>query len=311
MPVPFFGCTATLTNEAEAFVLGCGGFREQGPNTHQLRIIRTPIDRPDISIVVQCLERKTLRNDYRRLFFLLDGMQPGGLLSDIPKTIIYIDSRRELAKARHALVKHLEAKGVVAATATSAMVVYHSLTPAVDQRLIYDKFRRTDSPIRIILATVALGMGMDIPDVKRVVQFRAVTSMDLADLWQRFGRAVRGDVGQGTAYFFPLIGSLTVWEQGRKSYKRSSAPTNKPTFLPFPANFGSKWNHQAIRQPKKPITLNYRKRATSVRDSPHLDLHLTTARFPWIGIENEFAAQSRGLAPIFLRPDGGEVFYGL
>lgn len=231
MPVPFFGCTATLTNEAEAFVLGCGGFREQGPNTHQLRIIRTPIDRPDISIVVQCLERKTLRNDYRRLFFLLDGMQPGGLLSDIPKTIIYIDSRRELAKARHALVKHLEAKGVVAATATSAMVVYHSLTPAVDQRLIYDKFRRTDSPIRIILATVALGMGMDIPDVKRVVQFRAVTSMDLADLWQRFGRAVRGDVGQGTAYFFPpywFFDSMGTGAEKLQKVKR----TNKQAHVP-------------------------------------------------------------------------------
>lgn len=45
-------------------------------------------------------------------------------------------------------------------------------------------------------------MGMDIPDVERVVQFGLPPSPSLADIWQRFSRAMRKKQGQGIAYLF-------------------------------------------------------------------------------------------------------------
>ncbi|KAK3311371.1 P-loop containing nucleoside triphosphate hydrolase protein [Chaetomium strumarium] len=163
--IPWFGCTATLTPDAELFIHQVGAFREEGHQVGSLEIIRTTIDRRDISIIVQCLPKGSLR-DFRRLEFLLNK----GPNDQITKTIVYIDSKAKIISARHHLLKRV--------------------SPA-------------DSTCRIILATVSLGMGMDIPDVMQVVQYGPVRSGDIADLWQRFGRAVRaGGSLHGKAYFF-------------------------------------------------------------------------------------------------------------
>ncbi|KIM86617.1 hypothetical protein PILCRDRAFT_4530, partial [Piloderma croceum F 1598] len=45
----------------------------------------------------------------------------------------------------------------------------------------------------------SFGMGMDLPDIKLIIQWRA--SCDLCTLWQRFGRAVRDLKLQGQALF--------------------------------------------------------------------------------------------------------------
>ena len=47
--VVWFGCTATLTREQEVEVLQFGGFRREGHGPGELEIVRTSIDRPDIS----------------------------------------------------------------------------------------------------------------------------------------------------------------------------------------------------------------------------------------------------------------------
>lgn len=195
--IPLFGCTATLTAEAEEFVLHAAGFRPIGRDIGQLEVIRTPVDRPTISIVVQCLERGALK-DYRRLSFLLDK-KPGQ--DQILKTIVYIDSKKALIDARHYLMKALCSKGEDHDMVSRIISRYDADVRPCDQQRLYDEFRREDSTCRSMLATVSLGMGMDIPDVKRVVQFGTIKSGDMADLWQRFGRAVRAG-GFGIAYYF-------------------------------------------------------------------------------------------------------------
>ncbi|KAG1724447.1 uncharacterized protein EDB91DRAFT_1024821, partial [Suillus paluster] len=51
-----------------------------------------------------------------------------------------------------------------------------------------------------LCTTEAFGMGMDVPDMTLVIQWRA--SCKLSALWQQFGRAARDCTLQGTALLF-------------------------------------------------------------------------------------------------------------
>jgi len=68
-----------------------------------------------------------------------------------------------------------------------------------DQDQIFADFKDPDGSCRIVVATVSLSMGMDLPDVERIVQFGLPPSPNLSDIWQRFRRAMRKREGQGVA----------------------------------------------------------------------------------------------------------------
>jgi hypothetical protein len=69
--VVWFGCTATLDAIAEQLVLKNAGFRSIGTNSYQTEVVRTSIDRLDLSISVCPIPRKQLTS-YDPLYFLLD-----------------------------------------------------------------------------------------------------------------------------------------------------------------------------------------------------------------------------------------------
>ncbi|KAF8242678.1 hypothetical protein K440DRAFT_523521, partial [Wilcoxina mikolae CBS 423.85] len=48
-----------------------------------------------------------------------------------------------------------------------------------------------DGTTRILVCTSAAGMGVDIPDVDRIAQWRFPLLGGFDDLWQRFGHAAR------------------------------------------------------------------------------------------------------------------------
>ncbi|KAI2465606.1 P-loop containing nucleoside triphosphate hydrolase protein [Annulohypoxylon bovei var. microspora] len=233
--VPWFGCTATLSEEAEEFVLSKGGFRRQGPNNGELDFVRATSDRSNISIVIQPLEKGCLVKDYRRLSFLISGMRRDAPEA-IDKTIIFMDSMKKLVAARHYLLSEAHKLGLSFDETERLIRRYDADTRPNDQQLIYADFLEENSPCRILFATVAFGMGMDIRDVKRVVQFGPIASGDLADLLQRFGRAVRDGKTQGTAYFFPpywyfdSLGTAVV--DPPKPKRRGRPPKHKPSKPP-------------------------------------------------------------------------------
>jgi superfamily II DNA helicase RecQ len=82
------------------------------------------------------------------------------------------------------------------ASANISIQAYHSQLAEFDKRRISDNFRRPDGADtmpaihRIILATDAMGMGIDNPDIRRVIQWRQPSSMCV--LLQRAGQATRG-----------------------------------------------------------------------------------------------------------------------
>ncbi|EAQ83009.1 hypothetical protein CHGG_10827 [Chaetomium globosum CBS 148.51] len=109
----------------------------------------------------------------------------------IPKTIIYIDSKPRLIAARWSLCKYAQEKCSLSKEfARKVIQRYDADVRDADKNIIFNNLA-SDSDCRIVLATVSLGMGMDIPDIVRVVQFGLPKSPSLADLWQRFSRAMR------------------------------------------------------------------------------------------------------------------------
>jgi len=80
----FFGCSATLDLETENTVKRFGGFREGGSNAGQLEIIRTSVDRPDISICVLPILKGKM-NSYEQLHLLLNQANSPSATTDVKR----------------------------------------------------------------------------------------------------------------------------------------------------------------------------------------------------------------------------------
>lgn len=112
----------------------------------------------------------------------------------IPKTIVYMEHITDIELAAQFLISRIVAMGISMKVASDAIKCYHSELAEDDKRAISTQFARRDcdrlmdcSKYRIILATDAMGMGINNPDIFRVVQYRLPASM--CSLMQRAGRA--------------------------------------------------------------------------------------------------------------------------
>ncbi|KAF7421188.1 hypothetical protein PC9H_011708 [Pleurotus ostreatus] len=151
-------------------------------NTLQLRDERTRYilqsnDRPEVALLVRMLVYPA--NGYKDLEFLLPGKQ----YCDNPpdKFIIFFDNTKEAEAARDVLRKRLS-------TANKKRVKhFHSTMTQEYRQEEYERFRRGE--VWGICSTDAFGMGMDLPDIQVVVQWRPTCGLNT--LFQRFGRAVR------------------------------------------------------------------------------------------------------------------------
>ena len=259
--VVWFGCTATLDAIAEQLVLKSAGFRAIGENSYQTEVVRTSIDRLDLSISVCPIPRRQLTS-YNPLYFLIDeainlkdgsanevvvekaptitgvdGVDGAEALVNttittctpdlIPKTIIFVDSHTKIAGMTQFLRTALVAKTAsfpsgqkyVAGGDNPSLDVLHivqTFTSHVsihDQNKRYREFLKSDSNIRIMVATTTLGTGVNVHDVSQIINWQFPLGMDLSEIWQRVGRGGRGDGMTSKAYVF-----LPFWafdNQGR------------------------------------------------------------------------------------------------
>lgn len=135
------------------------------------------------------------------------GSSSRGCCKTISKTIVYVDSIRLVEAAVHALVKKLIRAGCSKESAFDAIEAYHSELAEFDKRSISTEFAKLDvadplesSKHRIIVATDAMGMGIDNPDIRLVIQWKQPPSM--CALWQRAGRAARSSAILGEFLWF-------------------------------------------------------------------------------------------------------------
>ncbi|KAE8241454.1 hypothetical protein A4X13_0g7410 [Tilletia indica] len=135
-------------------------------------------------------EAHPLRSAISEMHDLLRLFEPRyGSTKDIPKTVIYVRTRMEAYRACTLLWNFLgRPSGVVRP--------FTSLSSDAYKAAIMQKSFRT-GPVRVLVATEAGGMGIDIPDIARIIQF--CLPPDLKGLAQHFGRAMRDPSQSGRA----------------------------------------------------------------------------------------------------------------
>jgi len=106
--------------------------------------------------------------------------------NNIPKTLVYFDSIRALQNvAKH--LRSLFPEDFSSILKEKLVQVYFSSRPKRGKHRTFEAFKKGEC--RIVLATEAFGMGMDVPDIIRVYNWGVPRS--LASIIQRFGRGAR------------------------------------------------------------------------------------------------------------------------
>jgi superfamily II DNA/RNA helicase len=235
--VVWFGCSATLDRVGERRVLETAGFRTVGNRAYQTEIIRTSVDRPDIAIAVVPIPRGKL-SSFDSLYFLLESAATDSVATPdrILKTIIFIDGRASVHQAVDWVVYQLirlssEYTTDAAAGSKCVFNVVRPFTAHVaqyDRDTAHEEFRTRSSCIRIMVATTSLGLGINFPDVDRIITWKFPLTKSLGDIWQRIGRGARGAGRTCQAYIM-----LPYWVFDSEGAYRpgTSRNTRKPALI--------------------------------------------------------------------------------
>ena len=90
--------------------------------------------------------------------------------------------------------------------------MYHAGTDKASQVRIANGMVDPDSCLHCVVATIAFGLGINLPDVEYVFHWGA--SADIMSYWQEVGRCARyGRSGKAILYIFPKISGQA---QGRR-----------------------------------------------------------------------------------------------
>lgn len=155
--IPILAVTATATPRVRTDI--CNSLRLQNP-----QIVCTGFDRPNLDFVI-CPKR----NVWADLSTILMGDANGSI-------IIYCLTRKETEKMAEILQQHnVQCKA------------YHAGLGIRTRAAIHESFVRDQ--LKVIVATVAFGMGIDKPDVRFVIHYGA--AKDIESYYQEVGRAGR------------------------------------------------------------------------------------------------------------------------
>ena len=185
--VPWLLLSATLTPNSAAYVhdvckLQFGTFR-----------ISLPLHRDNINLVVSPVDGQALDPLYR---LIPDNITD---LDLIPKTVIFYDAVDPAIDIVKSLEERLPAHLGRMKTQFAVMAYYGDLDDFT-KATILDNF--TSGVTRIVVCTDAFGLGIDIPDIARCVQWQVTEKLTIAKLCQRVGRVVRNKTLEGVAQIY-------------------------------------------------------------------------------------------------------------
>lgn len=190
--LPFLGLSATLSDKILQEIKDSCGFRSD-----KLSVIKTPLDRPEIYIQVKPFSG-TMK-DLDDLHHLLPATATRA--TDIPKTIVFMESISSI-RATSILMRGWMRRLGYPKESRAWLETYFSEMSDLDKDDIAARFLRSSEDCggpRILIATDAYGLGVDNPDVARVVQVKIPRKLSVAI--QRMGRAMRSGKQQAWYLF--------------------------------------------------------------------------------------------------------------
>ena len=163
-------------------------------------LLKRSVDRQNICYIIR--EMTYPARSFQDLFFLLP--QNTTCASDIVKTMVFVDGLGEACDLTSALIERIP-KSLYEEEPDLVAEYTNGLT-AERRDYCMDLFQK--GICRILVCTEACGMGVDIADVERVIQWGVTSRVNLSTIVQRMGRAARKSHMQGVGMLFHSSHSL-------------------------------------------------------------------------------------------------------
>ena len=166
---------------------------------HDFKVMGSLPDRPNIF-----LDFRPRETQPAALNWLIDDIRTNGL--NTPKTLIYCPSITKVSKLHEWIMGSLGEKAWCdpkrRSFETRLVAQFHKSVGAEMEELVLTYFTKKECNIRVLVCTVAFGMGVNIPDIAMVVHWGL--SESLQNYWQEVGRCARGTDQTGKAILFPI-----------------------------------------------------------------------------------------------------------
>lgn len=169
------------------------------------RMVKRSVDRPNVYLV--CHQICQGIKSFKDLDFCVKGFV-------IPKTMIFVDDRDEACNMTTYLRAQIGARGI---TRNPDLITEYTTAISHEKRS-YNLDNFISGRCRVLICTEACGMGIDIPDIQRVIQWKTPPTLNLSTLWQRFGRCARKSDVQGVAILM-VSSSQVVTNLFQKQYQ--------------------------------------------------------------------------------------------
>ncbi|XP_046546635.1 ATP-dependent DNA helicase RecQ-like [Haliotis rubra] len=125
-------------------------------------------------------------------------------LAEFPFTVVYINNDEELGYCYQYVARHLKEKAYIPKESpipeNRIFAQYHKVYTDEMKTHIVSELRKYKPKISLVLATVALGMGLNAPSIRRVIHFQPPTT--LVKYFQEIGRAERDGKKSSALLFY-------------------------------------------------------------------------------------------------------------
>ncbi|XP_063426214.1 bifunctional 3'-5' exonuclease/ATP-dependent helicase WRN-like [Mytilus trossulus] len=163
--------SATCTNKIKKQVMKILNFK-----TDTTMFLNVSPNKSNIKLVVKKIENSV----DTAMFWLIDSLERLG--KDFPKTLIYANSINEVSKLYTYTTTEVP-------RCKSLVEMFHSETSDKNKKKIIEAMCQISSDIRIVFATTALGMGIDVVACHSIILYGSPRS--ILDLVQEIGRVGR------------------------------------------------------------------------------------------------------------------------
>ena len=140
-----------------------------------------------------------------QLDWLLQEIKTKG--TNCPKTVIYCTSTLKASKLHEWMLIALGNSAWVDGDSchryfsNRIICQFHRIIDEVLEGAVFDIFPKVDSHLRVLVSTIAFGIGVNIPDIEIVVHWGLSDS--ICHYWQEVGRCAR-NVKSGRAVLYPV-----------------------------------------------------------------------------------------------------------